>query len=192
MLGIAVTLPLYGYISVYGAFSARELRRKLEAQTVPEVPDVGEILGPALLGLGGSLLSYLIFAVVSARQYPGGGRGGTTGSAQVVPALKGAARRLFPLIGWGVLAGMLTLVAFLACGLPAFYVAAATAVLAAVVTFGRGGVIARCFRLFHGDLGSSVARIATMAAIAIAVGAFLGSPISCCSRRRPRRTECWS
>jgi hypothetical protein len=102
----------------------------------------------------------------------------TTGTADLGSSLAGSARRLFPLIGWQFLAGLLALAGLCACVLPVFYVIAATSVLAAVVTFERGDVIARCFRLFHGDLGASVGRIVTVMGLGFAVsmvGALIGA-----------------
>ncbi|MFC0526236.1 hypothetical protein [Phytohabitans kaempferiae] len=45
--------------------------------------------------------------------------------------------------------------------------AAVFLVLAPVVALERGGAISRCFKLFHGDLGASLARTATIFGIVI-------------------------
>ncbi|GAA0722663.1 hypothetical protein Drose_08925 [Dactylosporangium roseum] len=81
-----------------------------------------------------------------------------------------AAKRVFPLLGWQLLAGLIVLAGICACVLPAIYLAAVFMVLPAVVTFERTNVISRCFQLFHRDLGASVSRIATIAGISIGVG----------------------
>jgi hypothetical protein len=87
-------------------------------------------------------------------------------------ALGLAVRRLVPLIGWQILAGLIILAGVCACVLPAIYLAAVFTLLPVVVTFERGGsAISRCFKLFHQDLGASISRIATILGIGIGVGA---------------------
>jgi hypothetical protein len=70
-------------------------------------------------------------------------------------------------IGWGFLAGLVYVGAFLACFLPIIYVGAALMVLPVVVTLERGSGIGRCFALFHADIGTSVARVATLWGITV-------------------------
>jgi len=84
-------------------------------------------------------------------------------------ALRSVVRRLPALIGWTLLGGLLACAAVLACFLPVFYVAAVLVILPVVVLFEPGGGISRCFQLFHTDLGAAVARIATIAGVALAV-----------------------
>ena len=86
-------------------------------------------------------------------------------------ALGLAVRRMFPLLGWQLLAGLILLAGVCACIVPAFYLAAVFTVLPVVVTFERGAsAISRCFRLFHHDLAASISRVATIAGIGIGVG----------------------
>ncbi|GII26305.1 hypothetical protein [Planosporangium mesophilum] len=92
----------------------------------------------------------------------------TGGRPAVGDALRGALRRVFPLIGWGLLAGLILIAGVFACIVPAFYFAAVFLVLPAVVLFERGGVIARCFKLFHADAGAALARVATIVGLGIA------------------------
>jgi hypothetical protein len=95
----------------------------------------------------------------------------TTGRANVGEALSGSLNRVFPLIGWQIVAGLIVLVGVCACVLPSIYLAAVLfPILPAVVLFERTNVISRCFKLFHGNLNSSLARVATMAAIGIVAG----------------------
>jgi hypothetical protein len=81
-----------------------------------------------------------------------------------------AAKRVFPLLGWQLLAGLIVLVGLCACVLPAIYLVAVFLILPAVVTFERGSAIGRCFALFHRDLGASVSRVATIFGISIGIG----------------------
>ncbi|MEV4345068.1 hypothetical protein AB0J83_11375 [Actinoplanes sp. NPDC049596] len=92
-------------------------------------------------------------------------------------AFRAGLRRSPAYIGWGIPAGLLFLVGVICCILPAFYVGAVMTILPVIVLVERGGVLKRAFALFHGDLGSSVARVATLAALQTVVGvaANLGS-----------------
>ncbi len=74
-------------------------------------------------------------------------------------------RRVPALIGWTLLGNLLAVVAVLMCVLPVFYVGAVLMVLPVLVTLERGTGIGRAFTLFHADLGTSVARVATIAGL---------------------------
>ncbi|MCW2642289.1 MAG: hypothetical protein JWP76_4595 [Dactylosporangium sp.] len=130
-------------------------------------------LGQALPGLGaaaaGSILAGLAAALVSLAGMRLIVVAVTGGQPDVGDALRGALGRLFPFVGWGLLAGLMLLAGFCACFVPGLYLVAVFMVLPAVVLFERGGVIARCFKLFHADVGASLARVATIAAITVAV-----------------------
>jgi hypothetical protein len=129
-------------------------------------------LARALPGIGvgatGSILAALVLALVSLAGMRLIVIGVTGGQPSVADALRGALGRLFPLVGWGLLAGLIVLLGFCACFVPALYFAAVFTVLPAVVLFERGGVISRCFKLFHADFVASLARVATVIGIAIA------------------------
>ena len=83
-------------------------------------------------------------------------------------ALRTGLRRLLPVLGWEILAGLLAVVGFVLCILPGVYVVAALLVLPVVVLLERGQGIGRAFQLFHADFGAALARIATI------VGVYLG------------------
>jgi hypothetical protein len=85
-------------------------------------------------------------------------------------ALRSVVGRLPAYIGWAFLAGLISIVALLACILPVFYVAAVFAILTPVIVFERTNVISRCFQLFHADFGSAAARVVTIAAVSIGAG----------------------
>ncbi|WP_433793599.1 hypothetical protein [Actinoplanes sp. CA-252034] len=92
-----------------------------------------------------------------------------TGRKVSVAAAFGAGVRRAPaVIGWGFLAAFVFVGAALACFLPVFYVGAALMILPVIATLEPGSGIGRAFTLFHADLGSSVARVATLAGISIA------------------------
>jgi hypothetical protein len=94
----------------------------------------------------------------------------TGGEPRAGRALRSVLPRVPALIGWSMLAGLLSLVALLACLLPVIYVGAVLVMLPAVVLFEPGGGgISRCFSLFHTELGAAVARIATIAGLGIGI-----------------------
>ncbi|MET7396237.1 hypothetical protein ABZS66_22410 [Dactylosporangium sp. NPDC005572] len=131
--------------------------------------DLGPFLGVLGLTFLGVFLVLLVqFAVVIASNHIGVAVASGV-QPQVGRSLALAAKRVFPLIGWQLLAGLITVVGFCACILPGFYLIAVFLVLPVVVTFERTNVISRCFQLFHGDLGSSIARVATVWGISIGV-----------------------
>jgi len=91
------------------------------------------------------------------------GRGRETGAA-----VRAALRRAPALLGWGLLAVPIFVVAVVLCVFPSIYVGAALAVLPVVVLLERGQGIGRSFRLFHANLGVSVSRVATVAGLSFA------------------------
>ena len=85
----------------------------------------------------------------------------------VARALRVCLSRALPLIGWSIVAGLVALAGLICCILPVIYVAAALCVLPAVVLLERGVGVGRCFKLFHGNLGDSVGRVATIGALGL-------------------------
>jgi hypothetical protein len=171
-------------LQVIGAIAALVLRvpaeiiaalqtRGLMTGTPPDSRTALRALGQALPGLGVAAAGSILAALVASLVTLAGMRlivvAVTGGQPDVGGALRGALGRLFPFLGWGLLAGLMLLAGFCACFVPALYFAAVFTVLPAVVLFERGGVIARCFKLFHADIGASLARVATIVGIAIAV-----------------------
>ncbi|GAA4439981.1 hypothetical protein [Phytohabitans houttuyneae] len=80
-------------------------------------------------------------------------------------ALAAAVGRVGPMFGWGLLAGLLIVAGLCACVVPGLYFAAVLLVLSPVIALERGNGIGRCFKLFHGDFGASLARTATILGI---------------------------
>jgi hypothetical protein len=86
--------------------------------------------------------------------------------ASAQEAMQFAAARAPALIGWGLVAGVLTVFGFLMLIVPGLYLAIVFgAALAGVVTVERAG-IARCFELVNARFGPTVARMV----LAVAVG----------------------
>ncbi|BCB80836.1 hypothetical protein Pflav_072460 [Phytohabitans flavus] len=103
-------------------------------------------------------------------------------------ALSGSIGRLLPLFGWGILSGILILAGICACLVPGFYFLAVTLVLAPVVALERGNAIGRCFKLFHGNFGASLARTATILGIVLGAGLVGGSIGAIASLAAPAET----
>jgi hypothetical protein len=74
-------------------------------------------------------------------------------------------RRCAGLFGWNLVTGLLIGLGALACLLPAFYVAAATALVGPVYLFERQRPIARSFEIFHRNLGRILGRLALVVVI---------------------------
>ena len=80
-------------------------------------------------------------------------------------ALRTGLRRVLPLIGWEILAGLLVVVGLVFCLLPGFYVLTVVLVLPVIILLERGQGIGRAFQLFHADFGAALARIVTIIAL---------------------------
>jgi hypothetical protein len=157
-----VTFALQGAAAVTQVFTFRDINRATQDTDQPPLGDVFAALG--LVGAA-ALVSVLVSTLATLAAVHVVVVAATGGQPRLGSCLSGAARRLFPMIGWSVLAGLITIAGLCACILPVFYLIAVFTILAPVVALERGGVISRCFRLFHGDLGASLGRVATIAGI---------------------------
>jgi hypothetical protein len=174
LIGAAAALVLRVPTAVAQEIGTRGLPTTAPSTNADVLRALGRALPWVILGAAGWILSTLVTTLVLLAGVRLIVKAVTGERPDVGDALRGALRRLFPLIGWGLLAGLITLVGFCACFLPGLYFAAVFTVLPAVVLFERGDVIARCFRLFHTDLAASVARVGTIIAIGIAAGLISG------------------
>ncbi|MFF5226810.1 hypothetical protein [Dactylosporangium sp. NPDC000521] len=178
LIGLAVTLAYSVPLSLASLGLTDELSRTDPVTGAPVAPDFGQLF-PAvgLIVLGAFVGVFVSFVIAIASNHVV-----VTIAAGLRPrfgaALLLAARRVFPLLGWQVLAGMIVIAGICACILPAIYLSAVFTLLPAVVTFERGtSAISRCFKLFHQDLGASIGRIATTIGLGVAVG-FVASIVS--------------
>jgi hypothetical protein len=170
LIGAGAALVLRVPTAVVQAIGARGLQPPAPRDNAGALRALGKALPWITLGATGWILATLFSALVLLASMRLVVRAVTGGQPDVGDALRGALRRLFPLIGWGLLAWLIVLLGFCACFVPAIYFIAVFTVLPAVVLFERGNVIARCFRLFHADLGASALRVGTVIAIGIAAG----------------------
>jgi hypothetical protein len=170
LLGAAAALVLRVPTALAQALGARGLTTTAPRDNADGLRAIGKALPWVTLGATGWILATLVSALVLLASQRLIVRAVTGGRPEVADALRGALRRLFPLIGWGVLAWMIVLLGLCACFIPALYFLAVFTVLPAVVLFERGDALARCFRLFHTDLAASVLRVGTVVAIGVAAG----------------------
>jgi hypothetical protein len=184
VIGAAVTLVLRGPVDILQALTSRDL-----TNTDTPSRNGGTIFAAFGLSIVSIVAALVVAALVTLASVHNVVTAAAGGTPAVGEALRQATRRVLPLIGWELLAALIVVGGICACVLPAIYFAAVFTVLPAVVAFERGGVIARCFRLFHGNLGVSVSRVATIAgltlgatviaaAIAAGIAAVLTSPAS--------------
>lgn len=132
-------------------------------------------LGAMALILGAVLVASLIAAVATAVNVHLVVQAATGQPVDLRTAAAAGLRRSPVVIGWLLIANLLTSIAFLMCVLPVFYVGAALMVLPVVVTLERGSGVSRAFTLFHADLGTSVSRVATVFALTAGATIALGT-----------------
>ena len=169
-IGAVIGLALRGPAALFQATSFGSVSSFGGPTTTDRTVNPVKLLAGVGLGLVGTVLAVLVAALVTLAVVRVTIVTVTGGRATVGEALHGALPRVLPLIGWQLLAGLIIVGGICLCLLPGLYFAAVFLVLPVVVTLERGGVIARCFRLFHRDLGASLARVATVGGIWIAGG----------------------
>jgi hypothetical protein len=167
-IGAVVALIVRGPAAAYQAVANHDMTAARTAGTTLNFGPLFASLGLTAVGVVLTLLVGALVTLASVWVVVNTALGRTTA---VGDALSRGLRRLGPLIGWQLLASLIILAGVCACVLPAVYFAAVFAVLPAVVAIERGvNPISRCFKLFHGNLGTSVSRIATIFGIFIAGG----------------------
>lgn len=165
-----VVLATVGVRAVVGGGAALASGGDRLGALVPAFTGVGLGVGVAVLVLAAAELLinlgtvYLLVAAAT---------GGPLTLRAVLDAIR---RRAWPMLAWGLLAGASVMLG-LACLLPGLYLIAVFTLLAPVVAVERGNAYTRCFRLFHGDLGSALPRAATIVGIAVLAGGVAGTPL---------------
>lgn len=137
--------------------------------------DLGGYLSAILLFTGAALLVALISSLTAAVNVHLVIQAATGRPVNLRAATVAGLRRAPAIIGWILLGNLLTSLALLMCVLPVFYVGAAFMVLPVLVTLERGSGISRAFALFHADLGTSIARVATVFALTTVLAVGLGA-----------------
>jgi hypothetical protein len=167
VIGTALQTPL----AVVSSRLPLQLGESLESD------DVTFGFGDLLAGLGATAavltIGVAVAAVVSLATLRVSFAAAIGAPVRVGQGLSTAGRRLLPLLGWYLLALPMVLAGVCACVLPGLYFAAVLGVLPAVVVFERGVGVGRCFKLFHGRFGASLARMATILVMYPIVGGIL-------------------
>jgi len=180
-----LTFTVQTVAATWQSFALRDIDR---ATAAGQDPDLGSIVAGTGLVLVASLVVALVGMVATLAAVRIVVEAATGGQPDLGAALGGAVRRLFPLLGWGILSGLLVVVGLCACLVPGLYFVAVLLVLAPVVALERGNAIGRCFKLFHGDLGASVARTATILGMVVGVSVVGGIITGIASLAAPPET----
>ncbi|GIF63445.1 hypothetical protein Ais01nite_14800 [Asanoa ishikariensis] len=178
LVGVVLALLVQAPAAIFIAFASDDLENSFTtASDTGANPDFTPFIVLMSLTVGAALLAMLLATVVTLASVYVGVSIAVGVPPRMDDALRMAVRRLFPLIGWQLLAIPIYLVALCLCVLPIFYVAAVFAVLPVVVAVERTNAIGRCFTLFHRDFGAAAGRIATILGLTIGValiGAMIG------------------
>jgi hypothetical protein len=169
-VGVIVALVTQAPLAAYTALASNDLIAATGPAGPGTPPDATPLFGLLGFGVLGALLGIVVGAMVTLASVHIGVSVAVGAEARFRDALRLAARRLLPLIGWYLLAAPIYLIAVCLCVLPVVYVAAALTVLPAVVAVERTNAIGRSFALFHGRLGPAVARTATILGLTFGVG----------------------
>jgi hypothetical protein len=170
-VGLILALVTQVPVGVFAALAERDASLVTDADPAPLFAFAG-------LGLLGVLAAVVVTSIVTLATVHVGVSVAVGAPVRMGEAINLAARRVFPLIGWTLLAVPIYVAGLCLCVLPILYVAAVFTVLAVVVAVERTNAISRCFSLFHKDLGTAVSRIATVPGITIGVavvGATIGA-----------------
>src|SRR5262245_10628641 len=175
ILALLIEAPVAAFVALRRDDLTRDFTTAAEQNTAPNLSLVFTLVAFALIGV---LLTVVVTAMVVLATVHVGVSIAMGVPVSIANALGLAGRRVFPLIGWQLLAVPIYIAGLCLCVLPVLYVGAVFAVLPVVVAVERTGAIGRCFSLFHRDLGTSVGRIATVFGLTLAAsiaGGLIGS-----------------
>jgi len=161
-VGLVLVLLVQAPIAVFVAFRTDDLQNLAGTGSPDEPPDFGLLFGIIGAGLLVVLISVILTAIITLASVHIGVSAAVGAPVRIGDALGLAVRRVFPLLGWQILAIPIYIAGLCLCLLPILYVAAVFTVLPVVVAAERTNAIGRCFKLFHGNLGASAGRIATI------------------------------
>ncbi len=179
-VGVALSLLVQAPAAVFIAFATNDLETSFIPEDSSAQPDWTPFIVLMSLTVAAALLALVLSTVITLASVYVGVSIAVGVPPRMGDAVRMAVRRLFPLLGWQLLAIPIYLVAVCFCVLPIFYVMAVFAVLPVVVAVERTNAIARCFTLFHRDFGAAAGRIATILGLTLGValvGAVLGGAI---------------
>ena len=168
LLGVIVGAPL----TAWATLAEQDMNVAFTDPATP--PDLSLVFAGVGLALAGILATIIVAGIITLASVHVGASIAIGAPVRIGDALRLAGRRVLPMLGWQLLAIPIYLAAFCACILPVFYVVAVFTVLPVIVAIERTNAISRSFSLFHGDVGASLGRIATILGITIGVGLVAG------------------
>jgi hypothetical protein len=89
-------------------------------------------------------------------------------------AIRYGGRRMFGVLGYNLVVGVIAVAGLCACILPGIYLYLALALVPAVYLFERVNPIARSWRLFHGNFGAVLGRVVIVLATGFGINAAFG------------------
>ncbi|MCO8272902.1 hypothetical protein M1L60_20105 [Actinoplanes sp. TRM 88003] len=131
-------------------------------------PEFDDLFGPLLVVLPFALIAVVLTLVAQLATLDVLVQRATGQPVSVGRALLTGLRRFFPMLGWQILAGLVTIVGLLLCILPGVYVLIVFLILPVIVLVERGQGISRAFQLVHADFGPAAARLAVIVGMHIA------------------------
>ena len=136
-------------------------------------------VGAAIVGLVGGLILFVVALLAQgASVYVVGKQAAGQEVVGAGPALTFAAGRALPLLGWGLLAGLLVMLGLIALIVPGIYlIVVFAASLTGVIMFERAG-IGRSFQLVNPAFGQTLGRLLTFVLAALVYSAIAGAIVS--------------
>lgn len=142
--------------------------------TDPTVVSVGAVL----VGVLGALILFVVGLLAQGASVYVVGKQASGQEVGAGPALTFAAGRALPLLGWGLLAGLLVTLGLFVLVLPGLYlIVVFAASLTGVIMFERAG-IGRTFALVNPAFGQTLGRLLTFLLAAIIYSAIVGAIVS--------------
>jgi hypothetical protein len=166
---VVLSLVLAGPVQIYRALT-------LPAVTAANRTDPMAALqvGSLLLSLAASVITALVSAVVGLVALHIVVMAAANEPLDLMEAARRASRRLGPIIGWGLVFGLMGFAGTILCFLPGIYVALVSLLLTPVVAFERESPVGRCFTLFNRNFGIALGITATMTGMVFAVSLIAG------------------
>ena len=93
-------------------------------------------------------------------------------------AIRAGARRMWPMLGWYILYGLMCGVGLVFCLLPGLYLALAGSLFSFVVMYERGtGPIGRSFSIVHREFGAALGRVLLLALVYLGVSVLVSDAV---------------
>jgi len=135
-------------------------------------------VGAAVVGLLGAIILFVVALLAQGASVYVVGKQASGQEVGAGPALTFAAGRALPLLGWGLLAGLLVALGLILLVIPGLYlIVVFAASLTGVIMFERAG-IGRSFQLVNPAFGQTLGRLLTFVLAALVYSAIAGAIVS--------------